>query len=165
MVIDRRTSMHVIDIHERTIPRSQASLFADLVAIGTPEDRTWPEPRVPFHRTPGPLVVGVSRASHGAIQTILEEYQPDQKMVWRATVSFLRGTHGFELRRIDDTTTQVVHRLDIVVPFWFAPVWRFRIARIHTRIVEALLDRLAGADRRAAPVPGTAAAAADPVRC
>jgi hypothetical protein len=151
--------MHVIDIHERTIPRSPASVFDDLEALGTDRDRTWPEPRMPFHRTPGPLAVGATRERHGAIRAILESHEPERRLIWRATVSFLRGTHGFELRRVDDATTVVVHRLDIDVPFWFAPVWRWKIARIHTRIVEALLDRLeAAAPRADRPQPAAAAA-------
>lgn len=134
--------MKVLNIHERRMARPPREVFADLAALGTVKDRVWPAPRMPFRRTPGPMRVGVTRERHGAIRAVLEAYRENERIVWRADLPFLRGTHSFEVRDLGDGTTQVRHAVDAVLPWWFAPVWRLRIDALHNRILEALFDRL-----------------------
>jgi hypothetical protein len=139
--------MHVLDIHSRIVAGSTTRVFAELEAMGTANDRIWPASSIPFIRTPGPMRVGETQESHGIIHATLEAYEPGRKLSWRATVPFLRGTHGFTTEALDDSTTRVVHTLDANVTLWFAPIWRWKIARIHTRIIESLFDHLEQAAR------------------
>jgi hypothetical protein len=134
--------MHVLDIHSRVVKGTTARVFAELEAMGTTHDRIWPAPTMPFLRTPGPLRVGETTESHGLIRATLDAYEPGSTLSWRATLPFLQGTHGFTTEALEDGTTRVVHTLDAHVSLWFAPIWRWRIADIHTRIIESLFDRL-----------------------
>ncbi|MBV8062837.1 MAG: SRPBCC family protein [Nevskia sp.] len=135
--------MKVLNVHERRIARPLGEVFGELAALGTERDRIWPEPRMPLRRTPGPMRVGTTRERHGGIRAVLESYQENTRIVWRVDLPFLRGTHAFEVRQLGQGSTLVRHTVDARLPWWFAPVWRLRIAGLHDRILEALLDRLA----------------------
>jgi hypothetical protein len=135
--------MHVVNTHERTISRPLAEIFDDLVALGTAEDRVWPEPGMPFRRTEGPMQIGVTRERHGAIRAILEAYAVNERIVWRAELGFLRGTHAFEVQNAGAGVTLVRHVVRADLAWWFIPVWRLYVSRAHDRILEGLLDRLA----------------------
>ena len=105
---------------------------------------------MPFERTPGPLTVGVTRERHGIIRAVLDELDHGRKMVWRAELPFLKGTHGFGITETADGC-RVEHLLDAEVAWWFAPVWVLKVRAIHDRIVERLLERLdspSGTDAR-----------------
>lgn len=133
--------MHVRNKHARTISRPAEEVFGVLEGLGTPTDQIWPVPSMPFERTPGPLRVGVTRERHGIIRAVLDDLDQGRKMVWRADLPFLKGTHGFE---ITETATgcHVEHLLDAEVAWWFVPVWVLKIRAIHDRILEKLLARL-----------------------
>lgn len=129
--------------HHRVMHRESSEVFADLVAMGTPDDAIWPTRRMPFIRDPGPLRVGVTRERHGAIRAVLDEHVPDERILWRARTRFIEGSHGFRVARLKDGNTRVTHTLRARAPWWFAPIWAGWMARMHDRIVIALLERLA----------------------
>ena len=136
--------MKLVNAHERKIVRPLSEVFADLVALGTPADRIWPEPRMPFRRSPGAMQVGVTRERHGAIRGLLADYREDSHIVWRVDQPFLHGTHAFEVEaRGGATLVRHVIRADLA--WWFAPVWHGYVGGLHDRILEALLDRLEAA--------------------
>lgn len=135
--------MNLLNAHERMIPRPLSEVFDDLAALGTAADRIWPEPEIPFRRAAGPMRVGVTWERHGAIRAILDTYEPNRRIVWRADMSFLRGTHAFELHEPERGRTLVRHIVRANVAWWFGPVWQLYVGRIHDRIMEGLLDRLA----------------------
>jgi len=135
--------MKLLNTHERQVQRPLPEVFGELVALGTPQDRIWPEPRMPFRRSEGPMRVGVTRERHGGIRAVLDVYRENERIVWRANLAFLRGTHAFEVRDLGNGSTLVRHEVRAELPWWFAPVWRLRIGALHDRIVEGLLDRLA----------------------
>jgi hypothetical protein len=131
--------------------RPLAEVFHDLAALGTAADRIWPDPTMPFQRTPGPLLVGVTRERHGPIHAVLDAYVVNQCIAWRAELGFLRGVHRFEVQDVGQGVTLVRHVLRITLAWWFVPVWRWSVRRAHDRILEGLLDRLAaGAASRGA---------------
>jgi hypothetical protein len=130
-------------VHAREIAATAPAVFAEIAALGTAGDRIWPAPRMPFKRTPGELVVHVTRERHGIIHAELDAVEPGRRVVWRARQAFLEGTHGFTVTPLPGGGTRVEHSLDARITWWFAPVWRLRIAAIHDRLVGALLDRLA----------------------
>jgi hypothetical protein len=135
--------MNVLNTHERLVLRPLSEVFNELVALGTTADRIWPEPNMPFRRTDGPMRVGVTRERHGAIRAVLDTYEVNKRIVWRADLSFLRGTHTFEVQEVGSGFTLVRHVVRINPAWWFGPLWRLYVSGIHDRIVEGLLDRLA----------------------
>ena len=135
--------MHVVKIHERLLVRPLAEVFHELTALGTAADRIWPEPQMPFRRTDGPMRVGVTRERHGAIRAVLDAYEENRRIVWRAELRFLRGVHSFEVQDVGRGVTRVRHVLRIRLAWWFVPVWRVYVSGVHDRILERLLDRLA----------------------
>lgn len=137
--------MRVHNVHQRLLEGPIESVFAELEAMGTSRDRIWPAPRMPFTRTPGVMVVGETRERHGLIRATLAAFEPQKRICWQAKLPFLRGTHAFELVPEGPTRTLVRHVLDADVALWFMPVWKLKIARIHDRLLESLLDRLASA--------------------
>ena len=142
--------MRVQNRHARAISRPAEEVFGALEGLGTPADRIWPVASMPFERTPGPLTVGVTRERHGIIRAVLDELDHGRKMVWRAELPFLKGTHGFDITETADGC-RVEHLLDAEVAWWFAPVWVLKVRAIHDRIVERLLERLdspSGTDAR-----------------
>jgi hypothetical protein len=135
--------MRLLNIHERLIARPLPEIFGELAALGTAADRIWPDPKLPFRRAAGPLRVGATWERHGTIRAILDSYEPNRRIVWRADLSFLRGTHTFEVRQAERGLTLVRHIIQADITWWFAPVWRLYVSGIHDRILEGLLDRLA----------------------
>lgn len=83
--------MHIRNEHARLIARPASEVFSVLEAVGTEDDRIWPAPSVPFERTPGPLRVGETRERHGIIRAVLDELDPDRKLVWRARARWRPG--------------------------------------------------------------------------
>lgn len=145
--------MRVVNIHERLVSRPLAEVFDELVALGTAADRIWPEPKMPFRRTDGPMRVGITQERHGALRAVLDTYEVNQRIVWRADLSFLRGTHSFEVQEAGRGSTLVRHVVRIELAWWFGPVWWLYVSGVHDRILEGLLDRLA---RGATPVEALA---------
>lgn len=135
--------MRVLNIHERRVSRPLADVFSDLEALGTVADRIWPDPDIPFRRTDGPMRVGVTQERHGALRAVLDSYEVNRRIVWRADQRFLRGTHTFEVEPAADGNTLIRHVVRIDVAWWFSPIWRLYVSRVHDRILERLLDRLA----------------------
>jgi hypothetical protein len=134
--------MRAVAVHVREIAAPPARAFAEIAAMGTAADRIWPVPRMPFQRTPGDLVVGVTRERHGLIRAVLAAIEPDRHLSWRARQPFLDGTHGF---KVTPTATgcRVEHALEVGLTWWAAPIWRLRIGALHDRIAIALLAQLA----------------------
>jgi hypothetical protein len=135
--------MRILNTHERLVRRPLPEVFADLVALGTPEDRIWPEPTMPFRRTAGPMRVGVTRERHGAIQAVLMTFEENRRIVWRADLSFLQGTHAFEVQEVGRDHTLARHVVQASLPWWFTPVWQLWMSGKHNQIVEGLFERLA----------------------
>jgi len=133
--------MRIKNEHARSIARPPREVFEALERVGTDDDSVWPAPSIPFRRTPGPLRVGETKERHGIIRAVLDELDTDKKMVWRADLSFLKGTHGFEITETANGC-HVRHVLDGEVAWWFAPVWLFKVRGIHDWILERLLDGL-----------------------
>lgn len=140
--------MKVLNTHERLVPRPLPEVFSELVALGTSADRIWPEPKVPFRRTEGPMTAGVTKERHGAIRAVLETFEENRRIVWRAELSFLRGVHAFEVQAVEPGYTLVRHVVRARLAWWFAPVWQLWVSAIHDQIVEGLLDRLASSTSR-----------------
>jgi len=134
--------MYVHVVHERLIEAPPGEVFAELEALGTAGDRIWPSRSMPFVRTPGAMEVGVTRERHGPTRAVLDGYEPERSIVWRAEVPFLDGTHSFRLSPTEGGATRVAHDLEIDTRWWFSPVWRLSMGQAHDRIVGALLDRL-----------------------
>jgi len=144
--------MRIRNVHARSIDRPAAEVFHDLERLGTDEDTVWPAPSMPFQRTPGPLRIGLTHERHGIIHAVLDEFEAGRRMVWRADQPFLTGTHGFELTETP-RGCDAKHVLEADLAWWFVPVWLLKIASIHDRVVEGLLDRLEPKTCKDAAIP------------
>lgn len=138
--------MHINNRHGRSVRRPASEVFADLEKIGTDDDRVWPAPSIPFVRTAGPLRVGETKERHGTIRAVLADVRPNRAIIWRIDQPFLQGTHGFEIEETPGGC-RVVHTLVAKLAWWFIPVWFLNFRRIHDKILEQLLDRLAEAPK------------------
>jgi hypothetical protein len=136
--------MNVLNTHERLVSRPLPEVFSELVALGTSADQIWSDPKTPFRRTDGPMRVEVTREQHGAFRAILDTYEVNQRIVWRADMRFLRGSHTFEAQEVEGGFTLVRHIVRVSLPWWYGLIWRFYVSGIHNRIMEGMLDRLAG---------------------
>ncbi|HEU5098652.1 MAG TPA: hypothetical protein VFU22_06525 [Roseiflexaceae bacterium] len=123
--------------------RPLPEVFNELAALGTAADRIWPEPKTPFRRTDGPMRVGITWEQHGGILAVLDTYEVNHRIVWRADLRFLRGTHAFEVKDVGRGFTLVRHVIRANLLWWFGPVWQLYMSGLHDRIMEGLLDRLA----------------------
>jgi hypothetical protein len=135
--------MHVVNTHERIVSRPLPEVFDELVALGTAADRIWPDPKMPFRRTDGPMRVGVTRERHGGFRAVLDAFEVNKRIIWCADMGFVRGTHSFEVQEVGSGRTLVLHTVRANLAWWFGPVWRLYVSRIHDRIMEGMLDRLA----------------------
>ena len=77
--------------------------------------------------------IGVTRERHGAIRAILDTYEVNQRIVWRADLTFLRGTHSFEVQEVGSSSTLVRHVVRANLSWWFGPVWWLHLRGIHDR--------------------------------
>jgi hypothetical protein len=139
--------MKLLNTHERLVRRPLREVFGDLEALGTAADRIWPEPGMPFRRTTGSMAVGVTSERHGVIRALLEAYEPNRRIVWRVEQPFLRGTHRFEVHELEPGLTLARHQIQARLAWWFVPLWHCWVRRVHDRILESLLDRLAAGQR------------------
>ena len=89
------------------------------------------------------MQVGVTRERHRTIRAVLDNYEVHKRITWRGDLNFLRGTHAYEVHEAGSGRTLVRHVLHINLAWWFSPVWWLYVSRIHDRLVEGLLDRLA----------------------
>jgi hypothetical protein len=110
--------------------------------MGTENDRVWPDAAIRFRRSAGPMRPGVTTEKHGFINATLCAYSNNEHIVWSADLPFLKGTHGFYLSSRSGGETTVRHVLSARLVWWFIPVWYFRVAGIHDRIIEGIFDRV-----------------------
>lgn len=128
--------------HSRDLNRPVAEVFALLEAMGTDQDRIWPDEKVRFTRTPGPLVVGETHEQHGLIRATLAEYVPSERIVWGVDIPMLKGTHGFYVEKLGGGRTRITHRIAAKVAWGMLPMWKTFVQPLHDRIIEGIFDRI-----------------------
>ena len=86
-----------IDVtYERTFSGTTRRIFELLTDLGTSGDRIWPFASQPFMRSPGPLTPGVTEEWHSGLHAVLQDVEPEKRIVWRIDTEGVDGTHAFE---------------------------------------------------------------------
>jgi hypothetical protein len=128
-------------LHERTVNGTTRRIFELLTELGTSQDRIWPFPSQPFMRSPGPLTPGVTEEWHGGIHAVLDEVEPERRIVWRIDTEGIEGTHAFELQA-DGRRVTVRHRLQATLDETQGRLlWR-RTQDQHDRAMQGMFDKL-----------------------
>jgi hypothetical protein len=132
----------LLEIRERTFSGTRRRIFQLLVDMGTSNDVIWPFPAQPFMRSPGPLTPGRTEEWHNGFHAVLEDVEPEDRIVWRIKNDGFTGTHGFYLSS-DAKKTKLQHRIEASLTDTEGRlVWR-RLEDGNERSMEALFDKIA----------------------
>ena len=89
-----------IDVtYERTFSGTTRRIFQLLTEMGTSADAIWPFASQPFIRSAGPLTPGVTEEWHLGLHSVLDDVEPERRIVWRIDNDGVDGTHGFSLEQ------------------------------------------------------------------
>jgi hypothetical protein len=128
--------------HERTFSGTKRRIFQLLTEMGTSADAIWPFASQPFMRSSGPMTVGRTEEWHGGIHAVLEEFVPEERIVWRIDNEGFDGTHGFYLEQ-SEKKTRLIHRVEATLSDTEGRLlWR-RLEDVNARTMEALFDKIA----------------------
>lgn len=88
----------------------------------------------------GPLAIG-TRARHGLIPYVVEEYEPGRRLAFRFAPGFgLDGTHRFDAQPLGPDCTRLSHTLDCTVKPKMLMLWPI-VRGYHDALLEDILDR------------------------
>ena len=132
-----------IDVtYEREFSGTPRRIYQLLTELGTSQDAIWPFASQPFMRSAGPLTPGVTEEWHGGMHAVLEEVEPEKRIVWRIDTEGVDGTHRFELEA-EGRRVLLRHRLTATLDDTQGRLlWR-RTEEQHERSIQGLFDKLA----------------------
>lgn len=128
-------------VYERTFSGTPRRIFQLLSEMGTSQDAIWPFPSQPFMRSPGPLSPGTTEEWHGPFHAVLEEVEPEKRIVWRIDIDGFDGTHGFTLEA-DGRRVTLRHRLSAMLSDTQGRLLWKRYEDQHERSITGLFDKL-----------------------
>jgi len=134
--------MKVINVHERELNASPASVGALIDSLATDKDLLWPShswPRMEFDR---PLSVGVT-GGHGPVRYLVEAYTPG----WSVRFRFIRpkGFDGFHCYDVFPAGDKIIlrHTLEMQAHGTAVVTWLLMFCPMHDALIE---DSLAHAE-------------------
>ena len=127
--------------YQRSFGGTRRRIYHLLTDMGTSADAVWPFASQPFMRTPGPLEPGKTEEWHSGVHAVLDEFVPEERIVWRFQNEGFDGTHGFYLQP-DEKRTRIVHRIDATLSDTEGRLFWRRLEDVHARTIEALFDKL-----------------------
>lgn len=84
-----------------------------------------------------------AKGGHGPIRYTVEEYNPNEIIQFRFSKPIgFNGIHKFEVRELDEKTTEVKHTIDMMVHGKGVLIWFFAVRSLHNALVEDGLDQL-----------------------
>src|SRR5947209_20104280 len=84
-------------VYERTFNGTSRRIFELLSDLGTSQDRVWPFASQPFMRSAGPLTPGTTEEWHLGRRSVLQDVEPEKRIVWPIDTEGVDGTPAFEL--------------------------------------------------------------------
>ncbi|MBV9438959.1 MAG: hypothetical protein JOZ24_03090 [Candidatus Eremiobacteraeota bacterium] len=129
-------------VYERAYNGTPRRIFHLLSEMGTSQDAVWPFASQPFMRSAGPLKPGVTEEWHLGLHALLEEVEPERRIVWRIDNEGFDGTHGFELEH-EGRRVVVRHRLKATLSDTEGRLMWRRLEEQHERAINGLFDKLA----------------------
>lgn len=133
--------MHVLNVHERTIPRPVAEVGALIDTLTSDNDRLWPANLWPAMRFDRPLAVGAT-GGHGPIRYSVEELRPGRYVRFRFSGprSLAGGHHRLEAVAVDGTATVLRHVLEVEAGVVRLIPWYVGLRWLHDACLEDALS-------------------------
>jgi hypothetical protein len=128
-------------VNERSFSGTRRRIYQLLAEMGTSADAIWPFASQPFMRSPGPLTPGRTEEWHSGVNAMLEEFVPEERIVWRFRNEGVDGVHGFYLTQ-DEKKTKVSHRIVATLSDTEGRLFWRRLEDTHGRTMEALFAKL-----------------------
>jgi hypothetical protein len=128
-------------VNERSFSGTRRRIYQLLAEMGTSADAIWPFASQPFMRSPGPLTPGRTEEWHSGVNAMLEEFVPEERIVWRFRNEGVDGIHGFYLTQ-DEKKTKLSHRIVATLSDTEGRLFWRRLEDTHGRTMEALFAKL-----------------------
>ncbi len=128
-------------VHARSFSGTRRRIYQLLAEMGTSADAIWPFASQPFMRSAGPLTPGKTEEWHSGVHAVLDDVEPEERIVWRFQNDGFDGTHGFYLEN-DAKKTKLVHRIEATLDDTDGRLFWRRLEDVNTRTMEALFDKL-----------------------
>lgn len=127
--------MHIINIHQRSIPRPAAEVGRLLDTLASDDDALWPRKLWPAMRFDRPLAVGAD-GGHGPVGYAVVDYKPSWLV--RFKFSAPRGFNGHHQLEVipEDDGTLLRHTIDMNAEGPALLTWPLAIRWLHDACLE-----------------------------
>lgn len=126
----------------KTFRGTKRRIYHLLETMGTSNDQIWPFVAQPFMRSPGPLVPERTEEWHLGVHAMLQEFVPEERIVWRFLNEGIEGTHTF-LVTSEGKETTVEHRIEASLSDAEGRMLWKRLEDGYERSMQALFEKLA----------------------
>ncbi len=134
--------MQILNVHSRDYTTDRSTLGNLVGQLSSEHDQVWPYQVWPAMRFDKGLVVGAS-GGHGPIRYDVEEYFPNEKLVFRFTgPKGFDGVHYLEITSKDEQTTTLTHTIDMRIHSSALILWPLIYRPLHDALIEDALTRV-----------------------
>ena len=135
------STVHVLNIHERTLRASPLQAAGLLDGLSSPQDALWPSEAWPRMRFDRPLQPG-ALGGHGPIRYAVASYEHGRRICFRFTApqGFI-GQHWFEVLPQGESGTVLRHTIDMTLKGSALLSWPLVFRPLHDALVEDALAK------------------------
>ncbi|CAM1347405.1 hypothetical protein [Tenacibaculum crassostreae] len=134
--------MKVVNIHHRTYNVSLDKITDLFYTLSNTNDKVWPIEKWPRMTFKDGIKVGAA-GGHGPIRYTVEQYDPEKLIQFRFAKSLgFIGTHRFEIKKVQNTQTQVMHTIEMNTKGIRTLIWLLAIRSLHNALLEDCLDKI-----------------------
>ncbi|MGH1336370.1 MAG: SRPBCC family protein [Aureispira sp.] len=134
--------MKIVNIHQRVLKHPKSKVVDLLKTLSTENDKIWPKEQWPAMKFKEGIQVG-AKGGHGPIRYTVELYNPNEIIQFRFSKPIgFNGIHKFEVKELDEKTTEVTHTIDMTTQGKGLLIWAFAVRSLHNALVEDGLDKL-----------------------
>ncbi len=134
--------MKVLNIHKRVINQPKEKVEEIFRTLSSENDKVWPTEKWPAMKFDDGLQIG-SVGGHGPIRYRVEDIQPGDSVQFKfLKPTGFHGFHKFELNKISDSSTEVIHTIDMSTSGRGTILWLVGIRHLHDALIEDALDKL-----------------------
>ncbi|WP_460218694.1 hypothetical protein [Psychroserpens sp. MEBiC05023] len=133
--------MKVINVHKRLIPQPLSEVSQLFQTLATSEDKIWPKDNWPAMRFKMGLHIG-SKGGHGRVRYTIIEFVEGQHIRFQfSKPDGFEGIHQLCIRRASESTTEIVHEINMITTTLKATLlWVFIIRWLHDALIEDAFD-------------------------
>lgn len=134
--------MKVLNIHERTIDQPVSRVSALFSSLATREDKVWPIEQWPPMKFKDGLKEGAV-GGHGPIRYKVIRYDPSSSVTFQfQKPTGFNGTHTLAFQEISDTSTLIMHAIDMRTSGLGTILWILGIRSLHDALIEDAFDKV-----------------------